>query len=404
MLTSALFYTFGGATNALARLIPALTGSALILLPVLFRERLKPRTAVILAFALALEPGLASISRQAGSPIMAVAFVLAAWGLWERRQVQWAGVCAGLALLSGPALWAGLLGLAITWALLRPFERSERKDAARPATFATAAQTHELVHRRCLSPGYHRPARNAVHDGAWRLERGSAACLSILPAGRAPSDITFGVMLGSLVAVPAAGGPARAHGHDPRMAAGQRADTPAEHVDGCGASAGALLSLTPGGGPGLDADPSVVAGLAGGGAGLNVEPADRREVLGAVALTCIILTFMWLDFLALRRPGIPPEQTLLRTWLLIGSFFLLVISLLLVGVGWSPRSRCTAHVGAGRLPGYLFGVLMAAAGHRNLTNSAEMWRPGAQLPMADLLLSTVQEQSAWSNLDPTRNP
>ena len=96
VLTSALFYAFGGATNALARLLPALTGSAMILLPVLFRERLKPRTAVILAFAIALEPGLASISRQAGSPIMAVAFVLAAWGLWERRQVQWAGVCAGL--------------------------------------------------------------------------------------------------------------------------------------------------------------------------------------------------------------------------------------------------------------------------------------------------------------------
>jgi hypothetical protein len=139
---------------------------------------------------------------------------------------------------------------------------------------------------------------------------------------------------------------------------------------------------------------------------LKVEPADRGEMLGAVALTCIILTFMWLDFLALRRPGIPPEQTLMRTWLLIGSFLLLVVSLLLVGVGWSVRAaRYGAVWGLAAFLGvYSFGVLMAAAGHRNLPNSAEMWRPGAQLPMADLLLSTVQEQSAWSKLDPNAQP
>jgi hypothetical protein len=139
---------------------------------------------------------------------------------------------------------------------------------------------------------------------------------------------------------------------------------------------------------------------------LNIEPADRREVLGAVALSVIILTFMWLDFLALRRPGIPPEQTMLRTWLLIGSFFLLVISLLLVGVGWSLRAaRYGAVWGLVVFLGvYSFGVLMASAGHRNLANSAEMWRPGAQLPMADLLLSTVRQQSAWSNRDPNAQP
>ena len=33
-----------------------------------------------------------------------------------------------------------------------------------------------------------------------------------------------------------------------------------------------------------------------------------------------------------------------------------------------------------------------------------MWRPDAQLPMADLLLSTVQEQSAWSKMDPNAQP
>ena len=86
--------------------------------------------------------------------------------------------------------------------------------------------------------------------------------------------------------------------------------------------------------------------------------------------------------------------------------FATVVSLLLVGVGWSVRAaRYGAVWGLAAFLGvYSFGVLMAAAGHRNLPNSAEMWRPGAQLPMADLLLSTVQEQSAWSNLDPNAQP
>ncbi len=38
-LTSALFFAFGDASNFLARLVPALAGGALILIPMLFREQ-----------------------------------------------------------------------------------------------------------------------------------------------------------------------------------------------------------------------------------------------------------------------------------------------------------------------------------------------------------------------------
>src|SRR5574337_1032391 len=82
LLTAVLFFVYGGGTNFLARLIPALTGSALVLVPFLFRERLKPRPSLILAFFLALDPGLTALSRQAGSAIMAMAFLLSAWGFW----------------------------------------------------------------------------------------------------------------------------------------------------------------------------------------------------------------------------------------------------------------------------------------------------------------------------------
>src|SRR5512146_1969477 len=115
LLTSVLFYGLGAGTNFLARLLPALAGGGMALVPALFAHRLKPRISVILAFLLAFEPGLVGLSRQAGSGIMALTSALLAWGFWENRKPIWAGVFAGLALLSGPLLWPGLLGLIITW-------------------------------------------------------------------------------------------------------------------------------------------------------------------------------------------------------------------------------------------------------------------------------------------------
>jgi len=134
LLTSIVFFFYGGGTNFLARFVPALAGSFLVFVPFLFRERLKPRPSLILAFFLAFDPGLVALSRQAGSAILAVTFVLFAWGFWERRQSRFAGVFAGLALLSGASLWEGLLGLGLTWAILQVLEaRGKTESASHPA-------------------------------------------------------------------------------------------------------------------------------------------------------------------------------------------------------------------------------------------------------------------------------
>ncbi len=118
-------------TNGLARLFPALAGSLLILLPLILRPmagdsiRLR-RAGIILAFGLALDPGLVSISHLAGGPMPAISFSLLALTLLFTHRLARpatpdiaaipcvAGVLAGLALLSGPALLTGLLGMAIT--------------------------------------------------------------------------------------------------------------------------------------------------------------------------------------------------------------------------------------------------------------------------------------------------
>src|ERR1700690_1483877 len=134
LLTTIVFFFYGGGTNFWARFVPALAGSFIIFVPFLFRERLKPRPSLILAFFLAFDPGLAALSRQAGSSILAVTFVLFAWGFWERKQSRLAGVFAALALLSGSSLWEALLGLGIAWAILQALEaRQKTEPAPRPA-------------------------------------------------------------------------------------------------------------------------------------------------------------------------------------------------------------------------------------------------------------------------------
>lgn len=129
-LTSILFQIFGS-SNFLARFWPALMGSLLTFLPFFY---LQPATAdtekrssilrtagIIMAIGLALDPGLTSISRQAGGPMMAGAFLLLAFGWWHIRRPIIAGIFAGLALLSGPQILTGLVGLGLTWGAARIF-------------------------------------------------------------------------------------------------------------------------------------------------------------------------------------------------------------------------------------------------------------------------------------------
>ena len=127
-LTAILFQIFGS-SNLLARFWPALMGSLLTLLPLFFiqtaenkpenRSFLLHTAGLIMAFGLALDPGLTAVSRQAGGPMMAASFLLLAFGWWHIRQPILAGIFAGMALLSGPQALAGLLGLGLAWGAAR---------------------------------------------------------------------------------------------------------------------------------------------------------------------------------------------------------------------------------------------------------------------------------------------
>jgi hypothetical protein len=112
-LSALLFYLFEP-SFFFARLMPALLGSSLILLPWFWRDRLGEKVALVLAFGLALDPILLSFSRQIVTPV----FVLAglAWAvtaLKHRRPVS-VGIMLAVAFLGGYSFWIVVpLGLVV---------------------------------------------------------------------------------------------------------------------------------------------------------------------------------------------------------------------------------------------------------------------------------------------------
>jgi len=110
LLTGLLFFLFGD-SNAIARLWPALAGSLLVLLPWTFRGYLARYPAgriagLVLAFGLALDPGLVAASRLAGGPMLAAGFGLLALGFaYDRRSLPF-GILGGLALIGQEFEWA----------------------------------------------------------------------------------------------------------------------------------------------------------------------------------------------------------------------------------------------------------------------------------------------------------
>lgn len=132
-ITGILFEIFH-TTNFLARFLPALIGSLLVLAPFLFRERIGRKAALILAFGLAIDPAMVSLSRLAGGPIMALGFAFLGLGFWENRKAVLAGIFGALALLSGPAIFTGILIAIFGWLILRRniITRKGENSSSRP--------------------------------------------------------------------------------------------------------------------------------------------------------------------------------------------------------------------------------------------------------------------------------
>lgn len=124
------------ASDAVARLLPALAGAALVWLPYLGRDYLGRVGALAAALLLALAPGWVFYSRTADWPILSAFFgALLVAALWRYvrgggvRASRVAAVALGLGLTAGPGMITTLLGLGIVVATTRLFSRDGERWA-----------------------------------------------------------------------------------------------------------------------------------------------------------------------------------------------------------------------------------------------------------------------------------
>lgn len=117
-LTSLLFSVFEG-NIFWARFWPAVFGSLLALVPILYREQLGKITALILAALIALDPGMISLSRTTGSSIIGMTSLFLCIGFFLQRKPIVASVFGGIALVGGSAIWPGVAVLALVFIGLR---------------------------------------------------------------------------------------------------------------------------------------------------------------------------------------------------------------------------------------------------------------------------------------------
>ncbi len=103
-LTSILFTVFS-ATGFWACFWPAVFGSLIVFIPLFFKDWFGQRGAILLAFFLALDPGLVAVSRNAGGTMITLVSFLAFIGALKNRKTTLAGIAAGLVILGGGSSW-----------------------------------------------------------------------------------------------------------------------------------------------------------------------------------------------------------------------------------------------------------------------------------------------------------
>lgn len=396
-LTTVLFYIFG-ATNFLARFWPALAGSALVLAAWPLRGRFGCIPALILAFGLAIDPGLVAMSHLAGGPMLAIAYLVLTALMWMDDHRVAAGLFAGLALLSGPSAWFGLAGVGLAWA----FGSGIRKKVP--------AQTEEQTAEKDSSPARFRPEelQVALFWGIGTLVI-AGSLLFLSPKGLPAFVASLGTFLRGwwtlsdvqlwqpLLALPAYEILPLAFGIAGVVRGILKRDADTLRL-GIWALVALLLALIY---PGKQTGdlvwallPLWVLAAIELAHHFDFKASNGWEVAGTVTVVMAFLIFGWLNLASITNMEWGSDLVRTRLWLLAAVVLLIALSLLLVGTGWSVTVARQGGVWGGMIALTLFTIAMAtgAAGLRQPL-TVELWQPEPRTGRADILLKVANQIS-----------
>ena len=409
ILFTSILFAITKSTNFMARAVPALVGSLLVFVPYLFREKLNPRPALILAFLIAFSPGLVALSRQANGTILAVTFLLFAWGMWINGRTIPAGVFAGLALLSGTSLWAGLLTLGLTWIFRRGTEARSTEDEYEASGYQSPAYNLQLSNTE-LRPPLVALIATLIFGGTlfFIAPNGLSAGLSSLPAylsgWTSPSVMTPGRMSLTILA------------YEPlgivlallSVIRGSRTKSKRILRLSLWLAVSLLLAIFYRQATELAwvIIPLLTLAALELARSIEVQPEERVEVGVVVTAIMILLIYIWFNVSNIavnpyaQIPAVMPifgEVQNPRYVIMYGASAILLVCIAMVGFGWSPRIARLGTVWAFTifLSFYSLATAWGASGLRN-PGGVELWNPTPKPLHADLLIASVHDISEFS--------
>lgn len=396
LLTGVIFFLFDN-SNAMARLWPALVGSALIFLPFMLRKQLGQLAALVIAFGIALNPGLVVSSRLVGGPMMSIGFGLLAITCWVVKKPALAGLFGGLALLSGPATLHGLLPLAIVAVvgtflyrrdLIGQFWESEiylsRSKTLLTALFAAGGAILVAGTLFLQFPEGLGALAGTVPEylSGWINSSG-------IPASRLIAAL---IVYQPLVLVFATIASVRAW----------RETSPLPRWLSLWAVGSLILVLIY---PARQvSDLAWVLFPMWGLAGLEIaryfssEEKITLPTVGEAVLIFLMLSLAWLNLVSLSQSGGDAQIYRLRWVVILGTVALGVVTTVLVGMGWSRRVAWRGLVFGLVIGLGLFGLMgMWNVSQVHANGEQELWSPSPATRMADEFLTTLGDLAEWKN-------
>ncbi len=384
-LTGLAFFLFGS-TDAIARLVPALIGGFLPLLAWPLRPHLGRRAALILAFALACDPGLVALSRLANSPVPAAFALTAAVLAAANNRWQWALPLAAGGALLGPTFWLGGLVIGLGLALFR-VSGQEIRIPYQPKRVRQGAWLALAVF--ILGGSF----ALWVPEGVGAIFNSLIAFVhSLLPLQPTP----LGLLALAVVAyAPLASGAGL-------IGAGlltQRRATLPTLLGWLVLSAGLLLVFYPGRSP--QALIWVLLPLWGLAAWAlaQLPTTSGRDLAWQAAIALAMLSFAWFNFLGWGNA--PENAPMAHLNLILGIISLLLLLLVsgLMASSWRGVGRSWGEAWGGLLWGLaIAGLALSGAATMHVVNGpreAEVWYPHATTAQMRLLQRTVYDLGLW---------